>query len=344
MRPGLGLAARAESLLARHWWRERPSLWMRLLQPLSMLYGWLAERQRRHAKPQRAPVPLLVVGNFSVGGAGKTPTVIALVQALQKAGHRPGVLSRGFGRRGDGVRAVQRGDTAAEVGDEPLLIQRRTGAPVWVGRERIQAARALCSAQPGVDVLVSDDGLQHHALAPDAALVVFDDRGAGNGLLLPAGPLREPLPRQSPSRMRVLYTGSRVSTALPGVLAQRRITHAWPLAAWQAGDAQQAVALATLQGRKLVAAAGLAAPEKFFGMLQATGLRFDRLPLPDHFGFHTLPWPATSTDVLLTEKDAVKLQPLQLGSTRVWVVPLDFQLPPALIADLSALLFTSSPP
>ena len=339
-----GLAASAESLLARHWWRVRPSLLMRLLQPLSVVYGVLAERQRRQAAPQPAPVPVLVVGNFIVGGAGKTPTVIALVQALQQAGHRPGVLSRGFGRRVDSLQAVQPGDTAAEVGDEPLLIYRRTGAPVWVGHQRIEAARALCAAQPEVDVLVCDDGLQHHTLARDAELVVFDDRGIGNGLLLPAGPLREALPQQLPSRMRVLYAGSRFSTTLPGWLVQRRITCAWPLVAWLAGDAQQAVTLATLQGRRLLAAAGLAAPEKFFVMLEAAGLRFERMPLPDHFSFSTLPWSSANPDVLVTEKDAVKLLPGLMGSTRVWVVPLDFDLPPALIADLSALLFTPSPP
>jgi tetraacyldisaccharide 4'-kinase len=342
MRPGL--AARAEALLARHWWQARASWLARLLAPLAAIYGRLAERQRRSATPQRAPVPVLVVGNFVVGGAGKSPAVMALVQALASSGHRPGVLSRGYGRSGDGVRAVNEGDAASAVGDEPLLISRRTSVPVWVGRDRIAAARALCAAHPEVDVLVCDDGLQHRALARDAELVVFDDRGAGNGLLLPAGPLRETVPESVPPRMRVLYTGVRQSTALPGPLAQRQLRLAWPLAAWHAGDAGAAVPLADLQGRPLLAAAGLAAPDKFFDMLAQAGLRTQRLPLPDHHAYATLPWPADTPDVLVTEKDAVKLHTADVGRTRVWVVPLDFQLPAALVAELSALLFARHRP
>lgn len=343
-----GLAARLQwrlqALLLRHWWRPQPSLLSQLLRPWAALYGLLARAQRTRAMPQRAPVPVLVVGNVVVGGAGKTPTVIALVRALQARGHRPGVLSRGYGRQDDGARAVAPGDAAAEVGDEPLLIQRHTGAPVWVGRERIAVARALCAQDPAVDVLVCDDGLQHHSLARDAELLVFDDRGVGNGLLLPAGPLREALPRQAGPRQRVLYTGSRVSTALAGALALRGLSSAWPLADWHAGHASAAVPLASLRGRPLLAAAGLAAPAKFFDMLAATGLQFERLPLPDHHRFDTLPWPPATADVLVTEKDAVKLSPQGPGATRVWVVPLDFSVPPGLVDELAALLFATPSP
>jgi tetraacyldisaccharide 4'-kinase len=332
------LAARAEALLARHWWRPRPGALSRALLPLAALYGALAAWQRGRTTPQRAPVPLLVVGNFIAGGAGKTPTVIALVQALRAVGRVPGVISRGHGRQGEAPREVQSGDDVTAVGDEPLLIRRRSAAPVWVGRQRLQAARALCQAHPAVDVLIADDGLQHAALAADAALVVFDERGAGNGLLLPAGPLREPLPRRLPPTMRVLYTAGRASTALPGALALRRITEAWPLAAWRAGDASAAVPLGALQGRPLLAVAGLAAPQKFFGMLQAAGLDLQRLPLPDHHPYTTLPWPPGTPEIVVTEKDAVKLDPARLGATRAWVVPLDLSLPDALVAELLALL------
>jgi len=306
--------------------------------PLSWLYGALARRQRRQAVPRRAPVPLLVVGNLVVGGAGKTPTVIAVVAELQAAGHRPGIVSRGHGRRDDGVHEVQAGDAPALAGDEPLLLRRRCAVPVWVGRDRAAVATALCNRHPDVDVIVSDDGLQHHTLARDAALVVFDERGAGNGLLLPAGPLREPLPATLPAGMQVLYTAGQASTPLPGALAQRRITHAWPLQAWHAGRSEGAVPLATLNG-PMWAAAGLAAPEKFFGMLRAAGLSFHALPLPDHHAWTTLPWPASTPDVLVTEKDAVKLDPVRMGTTRVWVVPLDLQLPVGLVSDLIVLLF-----
>lgn len=335
------LAARVGALLARHWWQARPSWLATLLRPLSVLYGWLAVVHKSRAVPQRLALPVLVVGNWVVGGAGKTPTVIAVVQALQAAGRRPGVISRGYGRVGGETRAVGRGDDALAVGDEPLLIQRRTGVPVWVGADRGAAARALAGQHREVDVIVSDDGLQHHRLAWDAALVVFDERGAGNGLLLPAGPLREPLPPQLPARVHVLYTSGNTSTGLPGSLARRQLGRAWPLAAWLAADSEQARDLALLRDRPLLAAAGLAAPEKFFAMLEAAGLTIvQRLPLPDHHAYTQLPWPAGTADVITTEKDAVKLAPQRLGSTRVWVVPLDLRLPADLVdrllADLAA--------
>lgn len=322
-----------------HWWHARPTLLAQTLRPLSWLYGGLAALHRAQAATPSAPVPVIVVGNLVVGGAGKTPTVIALVHALQAAGRRPGVLSRGYGRQGSAVIEVRQGLDAFAVGDEPLLIHRRTDVPVWVGADRVAAARALCAAHPGVDVLVSDDGLQHHALARVAELVVFDDRGAGNGLVLPAGPLRQRLPARLRLGAFVLYTGTRASTPLSGALATRALGRAWPLAAWWRGEGQAARPIEELRGRTLLAAAGLAAPEKFFAMLEAAGLTLQRLPLPDHASFDALPWPAAATrDVLVTEKDAVKLQPGRPGTERVWVVPLDFALPAELVRALIARL------
>jgi tetraacyldisaccharide 4'-kinase len=197
---------------------------------------------------------------------------------------------------------------------------------------------------PEVDVLVCDDGLQHHALARDAELVVFDERGTGNGLLLPAGPLREPLPARLGARSCVLYTGPRASTRLPGALALRSIALAWPLGDWHTGVAASAQPLASLRGRKLLAVAGIAAPEKFFSMLDAAGLDIDRLPLPDHHPYTTLPWPPGTTEIVTTEKDAVKLDPALMQGTLVWVLPLDLTLPAALVAGLIDLLFASRAP
>lgn len=338
------LAARFEALLLRHWWRVPPSGLSSSLRPVAALYGALARRQRARAQPRRAPVPVIVVGNYVVGGAGKTPTVIALVQALAQAGLHPGVLSRGYGRKDEEAREVLRHDRAADVGDEPLLIHRRTQAPLWVGRDRLAAAHALCLRHPEVDVLVCDDGLQHHALSRDAELVVFDERGAGNGLLLPAGPLRQSMPSVVPPRQCVLYTNGRASTPLPGALATRRLAQAWPLRAWWSGDAARALPLHALQGRKLLAAAGMAAPEKFFTLLESAGVAIARLPLRDHFGYAHLPWPRDTPEVIVTEKDAVKLDPARLGSTQVWVAPLDLQLPSALVDDLLNLLKPPAPP
>ncbi len=334
----MSLAGRLEDLFTRHWWQSKPSSMGQLLAPLAQLYGRLAAWHKRLARPQSAPVPLLVVGNVVAGGAGKTPTVIALVNALVAAGRRPGVISRGYGRSGNAVMRVTVASTPAEVGDEPLLIHRRTGAPVFVGRRRLQAARALCQRHPEVDVLVADDGLQHHALARDAELLVFDQRGIGNGLLLPAGPLREPMPPAPGPRQRVLYTGGVESTALPGALATRQFSGAWPLPAWRDGDVTQSLPLSALRGRRLLAAAGLAAPEKFFGMLEDAGLSIRRLPLPDHYDYATLPWPADTPEVLCTEKDAVKIDAARLGATRLWVLPLDLRLPDSLVAELLTLL------
>ena len=335
---GSGLAA----LLVDHWYRPAPTALALALWPFAVLHGLLL-RLRRLAygrgwlQVRAAPVPLVVVGNLVVGGAGKTPTVIALVHALQAAGRRPGVVSRGHGRRGTAVAAVAAGSDAADRGDEPLLIARRTGVPVWVGASRVDAARALCAAHPEVDVLVADDGLQHLALAREAEIIVFDERGAGNGLLLPAGPLREPLPAALPTGCWLLYNAPAPTTALPGTLARRRLAGALPLAQWAAGtpfDSGARQALRALRGRPIVAAAGIAAPERFFAMLEAKGLILQRLPLPDHHHFTTLPWPADTPDVLVTEKDAVKLEAAAVGTTRVWVVGLDFGLAPELLGAL----------
>lgn len=336
------MRARLETALQSCWWQPAPNALAWGLWPLSLLYRglfWLHQRRAEKRTVAPVPVPVLVVGNHIVGGAGKTPTVIAIVQALQAAGHHPGVISRGHGREGDEALAVNDAATAAAVGDEPLLIRRRCGVPVWVGRRRAEVALALCAAHPAVDVLVSDDGLQHRALVRQAELVVFDERGVGNGLLLPAGPLREPLPATVQAMRRVLYTAGTASTRLPGVMATRRLCLAWPLAAWHRGDASLALPLEHLRGRPLLAAAGMAAPEKFFAMMVAAGLHIKRLPLPDHFPYTTLPWPAGTADVVVTEKDAVKLRPAAMGSTRTWVLPLDLQLPAGLVDELSSLLF-----
>jgi tetraacyldisaccharide 4'-kinase len=158
-------------------------------------------------------------------------------------------------------------------------------------------------------------------------LIVFDERGVGNGLLLPAGPLREALPAHVPANSHVLYNAPRPSTPWPGALAQRRLAGAVLLQHWWHGEPATLQALQQLRGRPLLAAAGMASPQRFFGMLHDAGLQFTPVPLPDHHDFHPLPWPEGTADVLVTEKDAVKLPPGGVGGTRVWVVALDFRLP-----------------
>ena len=353
--PPDGERGSAAAWLTRVWWQARPGWAARALLPLAGLYRAAAGLQAaayRHGwkTTEQAPVPVLVVGNLIVGGAGKTPTVIALVQALRAAGWTPGVISRGYGREGgdgdgDAPLPVRTGSAATAVGDEPLLIALRTGAPVWVGRRRAAVARALCAAEPTVDLIVSADGLQHRALARRAQVIVFDERGAGNGLLLPAGPLREPLPALVPAASVVLYNAPSTSTPLPGWRAERRLAGAVSLAGWWRGEPASLAALHALRGTEVLAAAGLASPERFFTMLEAEGLHIRRLPLPDHHRYMQAPWPPGSGDVLITEKDAVKLRPDLTGAwatagagPRIWVVALDFHLPPDFIHAVLSLL------
>jgi tetraacyldisaccharide 4'-kinase len=325
------LADAARRRLQRSWWQARPDALARLLHPLSLLYSWLLERRRR-VMPQRVGVPVVVVGNLIVGGAGKTPTVIALVRLLRTAGWTPGVVSRGYGRTASAPMVVDETTAALDCGDEPLLIRLRTGVPVVVARDRVAAAHALRAASPPVDLIVCDDGLQHWALARDVQVIVFDDRGAGNGRLLPAGPLREPLPVRVPPATLVLYNAAAPSTRLPGWTARRALAGVCLLSDWWAGAAAQP--LEVLRGRALRAVAGIAEPERFFRMLEAQGLMIERCALPDHHDFASLPWPAAQTDVVITEKDAVKLRPERAGTTRVWVAALDFNPDPAFNAAL----------
>ncbi len=330
--------------------RERlQNIWLRrgpaamLLLPLAALYGLLAGSRRllhRAGWPreQHLPVPVVVVGNLVVGGAGKTPTVLALVAALQRHGRHPGIVSRGYGGAAEGATEVLRSTPARECGDEPLLLRLRADVPVFVGRDRVAAARALLARHPEVDVLVADDGLQHLRLHRDVQVIVFDERGAGNGWLLPAGPLREPLPQSLPAGSVVLYNSSAPTTALPGTTAQRRLSGAVSLQAWWQGEPAAPHALAALQGRCVHAAAGVARPERFWTMLGAAGLDIVPLALPDHFDYATLPWPADAADVIVTEKDAVKIDPRRIGTTRVWVAALDFKPPPAFEAAVLRML------
>jgi tetraacyldisaccharide 4'-kinase len=312
-------------------WARRGAL-AALLWPLSLLYrSAVALRAAAYAlgllRSERLAAPAIVVGNLVAGGAGKTPATLALVALLRRAGWTPGIVSRGYGGSAGGVVAVGRDTPARLCGDEPLLLHLRSGAPVVVGRDRVAAARELLRRHPGVDVVVSDDGLQHLRLARDAQLIVFDERGAGNGWLLPAGPLREPMAAAAPARSVVLYNAAAPSTPWPGTMAQRRLAGVTALADWWAGAAPDAQRLDRLREQPLLAVAGIARPARFFALLREAGLQIAELALPDHHPFDTLPWPAKTRDVILTEKDAVKLPPGRaLGATRVWVATLDFRL------------------
>ena len=332
-------------------WQQRGPA-ARLLWPIAALYGAAVGLSRRHGLRSEGtvvadlPVPVVVVGNLIAGGAGKTPSVIAVVKLLQATGHAPGVISRGYGRTSSpgSVLGVEARTPAAEAGDEPLLLRLRLKVPVFVGNDRVAAARSLLAAHPEVDVLVSDDGLQHRRLPRCAQVIVFDERGVGNGWLLPAGPLREPLPTTLPPNSVVLYNAPQPTTPWPGHAVRRQLGGLVELAPWWAGRPASLDALADLAAsrRPVFAAAGVARPGRFFDLLQAAGMAFTPLPLPDHHDYATLPWPVEAGDVVVTEKDAVKLQPQRVATerpdTRVWVAPLDFHPDSTFDAALLALL------
>ena len=319
-------------------WRRRSALTL-VLWPISLLYAMLSGIHRQiYARglrtPEALPVPVLVVGNLIVGGAGKTPTVLALLQILAARGIKAGVVSRGYGRQSASVVVLSATSESVQVGDEPLLIHRRSAAPVAVGRDRVAAARALLAAHPDLQLIISDDGLQHLALPRALSVWVFDDRGQGNGHLLPAGPLRQAMPSCVPADCMVLYNASRTTTKLPGYLSQRQLSGAATLEDWWQGRSACLMQLNALKGRPLLAAAGMAQPQRFFDMLRDKGLNIRSLPLPDHHDFAKLPWPNGTPDVVLTEKDAIKIDPERVVGTRVWVVALDFQPEPAFERDL----------
>jgi len=329
-------------------WADRGAASTALL-PLSWAFRGAVGLRRRLFREgvlssHSLPVPVIVVGNLIVGGAGKTPTVIAVVSLLRRQGRTPGIVSRGYGRDESAVREVRVDSEARRVGDEPLLLARRATVPVFVGSDRVAAGHALLQAHPEVDVIVSDDGLQHLALGRDIEVMVFDDRGAGNDRLLPAGPLREPLPQRLQANQLVLYSAGAVSTPLPGFLGRRTLAGVAPLADWWRGEAPSLAALEALRGKTVVAAAGLARPAGFFAMLRERGLEVVELPLPDHHDFRALPWPVTTGDVVVSEKDAVKIDPAQRIGSRIWVATLDFEPEPAFDQALLALLPPLAPP
>jgi tetraacyldisaccharide 4'-kinase len=328
-----------EEFLMRTW--ARRGLAARLLWPLSCVFGALSALRRLLyrlgvSKAQRLPVPVVVVGNIFVGGTGKTPLTIWLVQTLRQAGFHPAVISRGYGGSKQLAQAVTAQSLAQDVGDEPLLIAYRAQCPVMVGRQRASVAQALLAAYPEVDVIISDDGLQHYGLARDIEIVLFDARGVGNGWLLPAGPLREPVSRR---RDFTVLNGSTEKTRMAGEVFQMRLSGvmAEPLAAASTEEglacarALRSFSAATtgFSPARILAAAGIGNPQRFFAQLSDAGLQFDQLPLPDHYAYLDNPFADVIADVILiTEKDAVKCRQNDAirNDPRIWVVPVTAQL------------------
>jgi tetraacyldisaccharide 4'-kinase len=321
----------AAERLARAWYRGAPWLW--LLRPLEGIYRCLILLRRWGChgglmRRYRAPVPVVVVGNITVGGTGKTPVVIALVEHLQARGLHPGVVSRGYGAGGsDFPHRVSAHSTARDCGDEPLLIHRRTGCPVVVDPRRAVAVQTLLRDNR-VDLVLCDDGLQHYALARDFEIALVDQqRQLGNGFCLPAGPLREP-----PSRLRsvdfVLYRGGSddgsAARLHPGDLVALADEERRPFSPASIGPAVYAVA-------------GIGQPGQFFDTLRRAGFDIEPRAFPDHHPYRREDLaPLTGKPVIMTEKDAVKC--LELGHPDCWYLSLEAALPAGLYGAVVALV------
>ncbi|MEZ5706228.1 MAG: tetraacyldisaccharide 4'-kinase [Burkholderiaceae bacterium] len=325
-------------------WRTRNPT-ARALLPIAWVYGAMVVIRRwlyahRWMSVQRLEAPVVVVGNVVVGGAGKTPTVLALIRHLRSSGWHPGVVSRGYGREGESPLEVLPSTHPGTCGDEPALIRRQADVPVFVARQRSAAAKALLRTHPNVDVILCDDGLQHLALGRDLAIAVFDDRGTGNGWLLPAGLLREPWPVSAGATfapdlvLQQSNTWPPVQRANPGGIpcftARRSLS---PEVENALGERAP---LASMRGDNLTAVAGIARPQAFFDMLEATGVVIrNAVALPDHADESRYADILQSVDgpLLCTEKDAVKLFELARQRApnrmdRIWAVPLMMQVDP----------------
>ena len=296
-----------ETRLNTIWYSGAPVPW--ILRLLSRMHAFLLPL-RRSVETAVMPVPVVVVGNFTAGGTGKTPVIIALVDYLKRTGHAPGVISRGYGRRGSGPVTVAKDSPAALTGDEPLLIARRCDVPVRVDADRRRAAEFLRHA--GCTVIVSDDGLQHRRLPRSLEIEIIDDaRGYGNGLLLPAGPLRE-WPRKVDFRIR---NGQGPDSATAYGM-QLEPGHCKNL---MSGEVR---GLSAFSGTTVHALAGIGNPDRFFAMLRHAGIQVLSRAFPDHHRFVAADLPEGT--VLMTEKDAVKVP--AAGRDDLWAVGVDARL------------------
>ena len=350
--------------------RKAPKFWERrgptslILWPLSWLYGLILRARKLVLdtgliKQKPAPVPVIIVGNIRVGGTGKTPIVIALAERLQQLGWNPGIISRGYGASSQLAPLQVRSDSdPALVGDEPVLIAKRTHNqfPIWVFPKRQQSIRALLKQSPNINVIISDDGLQHTGLARwpareggrDIEFVVRDGRREGNRFLLPAGPLREPATRE---RDATLFTAKDSAHKIGQQEEYFQGRRAFSLfshlgAAYQLINPNNHQTLSqiadTYLPNKITAVAALGNPQRFFDDLLQQGIAGKCIPLPDHATFTPEFFEKLNAQcILITEKDAVKCAAIH--DERIWVVPLSLSLPDNLAEWLQSILQRPDP-
>jgi tetraacyldisaccharide 4'-kinase len=339
---------RVASWFKREWTRK--SFWQYLLVPMAWLFRCVSGLRRfafrrGWLKSDRLPIPVIIVGNITIGGSGKTPLVIWLVDHLRAAGYVPGVISRGFGGTEPGPFEVGPLSDAEQVGDEPVLIATRTQAPLFIGRDRVAVGRALLAAHPDCDVLVSDDGLQHYRLQRTIEIAVVDGEARfGNGRLLPAGPLREPVSRLSSVDFVVINEGNKdrartpAQPACPGMMPAEALSMRLSgQVFYNAKDPDWYVLAGDIRGQSLHAVAGIGRPQRFFDHLRGLGLRVVEHPFPDHYPYHEEDF-AFGADaiVLMTEKDAVKCR--SFARETWWVLAVTASLDDRFGANLLAKL------
>ncbi|MDD2685960.1 MAG: tetraacyldisaccharide 4'-kinase [Gallionella sp.] len=310
-----------------NWYRVSPS--HLILYPLSLIFCLLVSLRRRLYRlgvlsSTRLPVPVIVVGNITVGGTGKTPLTLYLAQQLLAAGWHPAIISRGYvpGQSESPIRAVTPQDAPGLVGDEPLMMARRELCPVWVGRDRPAVALALLQVHPECDVILSDDGLQHYRLQRDVEIAVIDGiRRFGNGWLLPAGPLREPRSRLQ-SADAVIVNGGNCQADEFAMQLHGRVFY-------QLNDPTKCRSADDFKGLRLHAIAGIGNPQRYFGQLRSLGLDCTEHAFADHHAYVAQDIAFDACDaILMTEKDAVKCA--RFADARCWVLRVEAQLPPRL--------------
>jgi tetraacyldisaccharide 4'-kinase len=305
----------------KHWYRRGAIAW--LLWPASVVFGFLAFARRllyrlRILGSSHPGIPVIVVGNLTAGGAGKTPLVLWIAEFLKGRGWSPAIVSRGYGGAGGVPRAATIASEPEDVGDEPIVLARRSGCPVWVGDDRAVVIQALRLQHPEVNVVILDDGLQHYRLRRDLEIAVVDARGLGNGFLLPAGPLREPARRLRTVDAVVCHDNEACAGFRMSLVGSElhRMT-----------DARERRPAQDF-GEKVHAVAGIGNPNRFFLHLEKLGVRLMPHPFPDHHRFvaEELAF-GDEADVLMTEKDAVKLR--RYARANWWVLPVSAKLDPA---------------
>lgn len=313
---------------------KAPSFWLSnswvstLLKPLSCLYQCLAEKNKlKKLKVQKKlSVPVIVVGNINVGGTGKTPVTIALISELQQRSLNVGLISRGYGRQDQSVIVSHEGITSELLGDEPYLIHQKTNVPVAVANQRYDAGLALLAKYPDLDVIVSDDGLQHYALHRDFEIAVFGKQGIGNGYILPAGPLREGVERLN-SVDAIVTIDDHFEFLLPYSQKCYKI-------AQRLGVPYQLNNFKQTQSWKyfsfVSAVAGIAHPNNFFHALSSKNIEVSAYPFDDHHTYSAADFANMAEPILMTEKDAVKCTQI-LHDHDAWVVPLETTLPSGFI-------------